>query len=224
MTLHQQGRLEQEQLLNESVLRADPSNADACHLPGLISLQHQEFETFESRIGEAIKLNPGNPTYYVNHGIALIQSKLEAGIALHVDGNFSQAQLVYEEILAQQPQHYDALHLLGVLAMQAGDLERAVDFFGKAIAIHPNNFGFYINQGNALKGLVRLDAALASFDKAIALNPEVPDIYVMRGEVLQELFQFDAAIASFDQAIAINPGFHAAQEARALVLRLHDQK
>ena len=153
-----------------------------------------------------------------------IQSKLEAGIALHVDGNFSQAQLVYEEILAQQPQHYDALHLLGVLAMQAGDFERAVDFFGKAIAIHPNNFGFYINQGNALKGLVRLDAALASFDKAIALNPEVPDIHVMRGEVLQELFQFDAAIASFDQAIAINPGFHAAQEARAHVLRLHDQK
>lgn len=101
-----------------------------------------------------------------------ISVPLQKGIAFHVDGHFAQAQAVYEDILAEQPEQYDALHLMGVLAMQAGDFERAVDFVGRAIAIHPENFGFYINYGSALKKLGRLDAALASFDKAIAINPE----------------------------------------------------
>lgn len=127
--------------------------------------------------------------------LASISGRLQAGIDLHVDGKFAQARLVYEEILAGQPDHYDALHLLGVLALQAGDFERAVDLIGKAVAIHPHNFGFYINYGSALKKLMRLDAALASFDKAIALNPDLPDLHAMRAEVLQDLRQFDARIA-----------------------------
>lgn len=149
---------------------------------------------------------------------------LQEGIALHVDGHFAHAQAVYEEILAAQPEQHDALHLMGVLAMQTDRFERALDYLNRAIAIHPDNFGFYINHGNASKKLHRLDAALASFDKAIALNPDLPDIHVMRGEVLQDLQQLDAAIASFDKAIAINPDFAAAHAARDQALRARDQK
>lgn len=149
---------------------------------------------------------------------------LQEGIALHVDGQFAQAQAVYEALLAAEPDHYDALHLMGVLAMQTDDFERAVDLIGKAIAIHPDNFGFYINHGNALNKLMRFDSALVSFDKGIALNPDLPDLHWMRGNVLQALQQLDTAIASFDKAIALKSDYAVAHESRLQALQAREQK
>ena len=49
---------------------------------------------------------------------ALLQQRLRQALALHRAGQLSQACRVYQEILGEQPQHYDALHLLGVIACQ----------------------------------------------------------------------------------------------------------
>ena len=47
------------------------------------------------------------------------------------------AQRIYEAVLKAQPKNPDALHLLGVLASQTKQYERAVELIDKAIAIHP---------------------------------------------------------------------------------------
>jgi len=92
------------------------------------------------------------------------------GLALHQQGQLTQAKLIYEQVLAKQPQHFDALHLLGAIAAQSNNPTLAVDLIGRAIEINPNNAAAYSNRGNAFLELKRLDEALASYDRAIAIK------------------------------------------------------
>ena len=43
----------------------------------------------------------------------------------------NQAETLYEEILKQDPEHGDALHLLGLVHYQQGDPERAMELISK---------------------------------------------------------------------------------------------
>ena len=61
-----------------------------------------------------------------------IANLLQKGSRHHQQGNFSDAQALYEEILAIYPDHFDALQLLGVLFAQIKKYSQAVEFLSKA--------------------------------------------------------------------------------------------
>jgi protein O-GlcNAc transferase len=134
-----------------------------------------------------------------------IQQKLLRAVTLHQQGKLSDAQKLYEEIIKHKPNHFDALHLLGVIACQTKHIHRGEALFSEAIKIDPNVAETYNNRGNALKELRRLGEALASYDKAIALRPNYAEAYNNRGNALGELKRFDEALASFDKAITLKP-------------------
>src|ERR1035437_6437316 len=149
----------------------------------------------------------------------MLQETLQQAIAFHQNGQLPQAQALYEEILTTQPKHFDSLHLLGVIAYQTKQYQRAADLIGKAIELYPKNAAFYCNRGNALKELKQLAAAIASYDKAIVLNPDFAEAYSNRGVALQELKQLNAAVASFDKAIALKPNYAEAYSNRGNALK-----
>ena len=148
-----------------------------------------------------------------------IATLTQQGIALHQQGNFPEAQVIYEQVLLIQPNHFDALQLLGVLFAQVKKYPQAVEFLSKALEINPNHAGAYSNRGNALKELSRFDEALASYDQAIKINPNYADAYSNRGNVLQDLKRPDEALASYDQAIILNPNHAGAYSNRGNVLQ-----
>jgi tetratricopeptide (TPR) repeat protein len=150
--------------------------------------------------------------------VAVLQSQLDEAIVLHQRGKLARAQALYEKILKAQPSHFDALHLLGVLAIQAKNHQLAVDLIDQAIAIFPQDAAFYNNRGIALKELRQLDAAVASFNKAIALKRDFAKAYSNRGAALLELKQLDVAVASFDEAIALKPDLAEAHNNRGNAL------
>ena len=143
----------------------------------------------------------------------------QKGIALHQQGNFAEAQVMYEQILVIQPDHFDALQLLGVLFAQVKKYPQAVEFLSKALEINPNHAGANNNKGNALKELKRFDEALASYDQAIVIDSNHVGAQSNRGIVLKELKRFDEALASYDQAIKINPDYVDAYINRGNLLR-----
>ena len=140
--------------------------------------------------------NVRKPQVVSNLLTTMLQEKLQQAIAFHQNGQLPQAQALYEEILTTQPKHFDSLHLLGVIAYQTKQYQRAADLIGKAIELYSKNAAFYCNRGNALKELNQLDAAIASYDRAIALNPNFAEANSNRGDTLQGLKQLDAALAS----------------------------
>src|SRR5215475_216577 len=112
---------------------------------------------------------------------ATLQATLNQAIALHRHGKLADAERCYREVLQRQPNHFDALHLLGVIARQTRQTERGVELIQKAIGLNPNVAAAHSNLGNALRDLKRPEEALSSYDRAIALRPNVAEAHNNRG-------------------------------------------
>ena len=136
-----------------------------------------------------------------------IQEKLQEGVAFHKGGNLSAARAMYQKVLALQPLHFDALHLSGVIALQAGDYNGAADLISRAIGINSQNAAAYNNYGNALAQLKQYVGAIDNYDKAIALKPGYAEAYNNRGTALLEAEKFQLAVESFEQAVKLKPGY-----------------
>jgi predicted O-linked N-acetylglucosamine transferase (SPINDLY family) len=136
-----------------------------------------------------------------------LQQQLESGLSHHKAGHLAEAERIYRQILAQQPDHADVLRLLGVLAGQAGQLDAAVELIQRAIAICSTNAFYYSDLGKALEDIGRLDEAIAACRQAIRLKPELANAHYNMGVALQGKGQFDEAIAAYRQAIRLKPDY-----------------
>ena len=65
----------------------------------------------------------------------------------HQTGRLADAEALYRQILAEQPNHADALHHLGVIAHQAGHHDLAIALIRDAIALAPSNAAAHSNLG-----------------------------------------------------------------------------
>ena len=136
---------------------------------------------------------------------AAISALFRQGLALHQQGQLVAARALYAQVLALEPQHFDALHLSGVIALQSNQPELAIDLIGRALQLNPLQAVAYSNLGLAQKKLQRLQEAIASFERAIALQPDFAAAHYNRGLALNGLRRWADALASFDRAIALQP-------------------
>ena len=60
--------------------------------------------------------------------MATIPEALAIAIQHHQAGRLQAAEQIYRQILAVEPNHADAIHLLGVIAHQVGKHEIAVEY------------------------------------------------------------------------------------------------
>jgi protein O-GlcNAc transferase len=142
-----------------------------------------------------------------------------AGVGHHQAGRLADAEKNYRLALELEPGQQDALHLLGVLAIQVGRYDAAVELIGRAIQHNGSHPGFYCNHGRALQHQGRFDDALESYDKALALKPDYADALLSRGSVLQILSRFDEALTSYQRATVLNPALADAHNNSGTVLR-----
>ena len=147
-----------------------------------------------------------------------LPSKLRDAFALQQRGNFAQAQAFYEEILADQPENFDALYLSGTIAAQQRQFADAAGLLRKALSVDPLNAGAHYTMGGVLTEVDQWEAALASYDRAIALHPRFAQAYFKRAIVLKRLNRLDASLESYDRAIAIQPDYADAYFNRGKVL------
>lgn len=139
--------------------------------------------------------------------MATVQEALAAGLAHHQAGRLADAEAIYREILAVEPRHAEALHLLGVLAHQVGQNEAAVALIEAAIAVDGANRRYHNNLGTAYRMLKRLDDAAASYRRALELSPDFAEALGNLGLVLAEQGDHAGAEACYRRALALLPGF-----------------
>jgi protein O-GlcNAc transferase len=148
-----------------------------------------------------------------------VATTFSQAMASHRAGRIAEAEAGYRRILAAQPDHFDSLHLLGVVHHQRGDHVEAVRLIDAALQLNPNSASAHSNRGSALQALGDLEPALASYDKALALRPNLAEVLFNRGNVLQSLTRLDAALESFDAALTIRPDYADALVNRGGVLQ-----
>jgi len=126
---------------------------------------------------------------------------------LHSQGKLSEAEELYRALLINHPDHFEALHYLGVLCRLQGKFREAASLIGKALSQKPEWAEAHFSLGVVYLLMVRYSDALVHYGKALAIRPNFPEAYNMRGIALQALHREEEAIAQFRQAIALRPDY-----------------
>ena len=130
---------------------------------------------------------------------------LTQAVQHHRAGNLAEAERLYHQILAVDPQNFNALHLLGVLAYQTGKHDVAVERIHQALGVYPEFHEAYNTLGAALRELGRLEEAEASYCQSLRLRPDYSEAHNNRGNILRFLARPEEAALSFQEAIRFNP-------------------
>ena len=102
-----------------------------------------------------------------------VEQAIQMALAHLQAGRLSEAEEIYRQVLAQVPDHPEALHWLGVLAFQTGRTDAAIDLIGRAIAVNPAMAEYHSNLGVAYRAAVQWEQAIASFRRATELKPKL---------------------------------------------------
>ena len=210
--LHQQGLFSLAEAIYRQILNVEPNNAHALHLLGVLALQTGHAKNAVDKIGQAIEINPNDPSYHSSHSVALQELK-----------QFDASVASCDKAIVLKPDFAEAHSNRGNALKELKQFETAIASYDKAIAFKPDYTVAYYNRGIALQELKQFDAAVASYDRAIALKPDFAEAHSSRGNALKELEQFDGAIASYDNAIVLKPDFAEAYFNRGMALQKLEQ-
>ena len=127
------------------------------------------------------------------------------GIDFHSKGELAEAERWFKAVLQAKPEHFESLHMLGIVAWQRGRYDEATRLLRHALAVNPQSAKAHNNLAAVMRTLGRGDEALASCDRALAINPEFAEAHRNRAAVLKDLGRRDEALVSCDRALAIRP-------------------
>jgi len=123
----------------------------------------------------------------------------------HRQGRLEGAERLCGQVLAADPQHAGALHLLGLLALQAGRHDRAAELFRKAVFLDPGSARYHGNLGVALERLGLREEAAAECLEALRLSPDFIDVLCNLGAILCDLGRPEEALPYLEKAAALAP-------------------
>lgn len=148
-----------------------------------------------------------------------LQKQLEHGIEHHKAGRGEEAEKIYRSVLAKVPNQPDALNLLGVLAMEAGNHEAAFDFMERAVDARPKDPAVLNNYGNALSLVRRFEDAIKYLERTLSIKPDMADAWLNLGRTLNLAGQGERALKCFDRLLKLKPDSFAAKSgiSRALM-------
>jgi predicted TPR repeat methyltransferase len=132
---------------------------------------------------------------------------LQQAMQLHQAGRLDDAEALYQRLLAANPRHADALHLMGLAQAQRRRFDEAARCIGKAIALLPNEALFHNNMGNVHVERGHADEALASYRRAHALAPGRADVCNNLGVLLSRRGDAAEAEQRLRQALEIDSGY-----------------
>jgi protein O-GlcNAc transferase len=137
----------------------------------------------------------------------------------HRAGRLADAEALYRQILAIQPNHADALHLLGVIAHQVGRHDLAVEWIRQAIVFNPMNPVAHSNFGEACRAMGRLDHAETAYRRALELKPDYAEAHNNLGAALAGQGRPGEAEAAFQCALRVKPDYAEAYNNLSVALR-----
>ncbi len=201
--LKKQGRLAESVRLLEDIIKQRKDFAKA---------YDQLFEIYRSQglIDDALQVferaytgNPDNFIFISGYGVALVKYE-----------RYQKGAEILEKSLRFYDQDADVWNSLGVAYGKLGDLEKAREDFGRALALAPtdaifnDNVGtFYVTMALKTNNPELARQSLAFFEKAIAADPTLASVYNGLAGAQRILDKRDEAIASWEKAVELDPNF-----------------
>lgn len=136
-----------------------------------------------------------------------IDEALTLAVNQHRAGHLAEAERIYREVLAVQPNNPQAWYLLGVIANQIGRPEVAVSCLEQALRVQPEFAEAHCDLATALGGLGQATAAIEHYQTATRLKPGYAEAHFNLANVLQREGRIEEAIAAYRRAIELKPDF-----------------
>ncbi|MCC6889018.1 MAG: tetratricopeptide repeat protein [Hyphomicrobiales bacterium] len=122
-------------------------------------------------------------------------------------GHLDEADRTVARVLKAAPDWFDAVHLAGLIKLEAGKPAAAQVLLGRALKLNPSSTAVAASLARALSMLDRDDEAMAVLDRALATAPDNFEVVNTRGNVLLKLGRAADAAAAFERVLALEPRF-----------------
>ena len=127
---------------------------------------------------------------------------LDLGMSHHRAGRLDQAEQAYSHLRRENPDHPDALHLLGVIAHQRGDARRAITLIQQAILVRPGVAAMHANLAEACRAAGDARSAIEHCRKALEIDPNFVQARGNLGLALLAAGQTEEAVTAFKAVLA----------------------
>ncbi len=118
---------------------------------------------------------------------------LRSAVENHRAGRLGEAEAGYRQVLAVDPRHPDALHLLGLVRAQSGDPDAAIELIARAVKLRPKASDFQNNLGEVLRATGKMQAAEKRFAAVVWVDGVNVMVWLNWGAVLLDLKRPQAA-------------------------------
>lgn len=134
-----------------------------------------------------------------------LDQQFAAAAGLHRAGRLPEAERGYRQILKHHPGHHPSLHLLGVLALQAGHLDDARGLVTAALEKDGASPLYHATLGDILRRQGRMGEAAACFRNLAVLRPDLAESWINSGLALRELGRAEPAATALRRGVALLP-------------------
>lgn len=160
---------------------------------------------------KALKKYEGDPVFFCfqNNGRAVVDPDKEGIFTLILSGQENEFKpppsfLKKDDPDPAAPFDYGQWYYKrGLAYADNGRYNEAVNFFGRALEIDPQNHSAYCDRGKAFLSMGRYNIAVVDINKAIEIDPEYAEAYGQLGKIHLHQGEYDQAISAFDQAIRL---------------------
>ncbi|MFL0810550.1 MAG: sulfotransferase [Agarilytica sp.] len=147
------------------------------------------------------------------------QEALGIALQFHNTGKLNEASDIYKTILQSEPEHPQALHLQGVVAMQRGKLELAKSLISKAIQVKPDYAEAHNNLGSVLNARKYTREASEQYQKALKINPDFVDALQNMAVLCQTEKKFESSLDYINRILKLVPRHTQALYIKGCLLR-----
>jgi tetratricopeptide (TPR) repeat protein len=130
---------------------------------------------------------------------------LRRALRAHEQGAFDKAERFYTAVLHIHPDHFDALHGLGLINYRRGRLDAALALIQAALQADLDRADGFSSLGLVFHALKQFERALKSYDEGLRLAPGDTEILNRRGVALLELGRPREALDNFERVLAADP-------------------
>ena len=193
MAQHRAGRLSEAERLYRLACDADPKNARAFHMLGVVAHQLGRSDA-AALVGRAATLDPN-----------FAEAHNDRGVILAANGLFAEALACFEKAVGLKPGYNEARSNLARGLRSLGRLDEALEQFGQIARHAPDSPVAHFNFAAALELAGRHQDAEEHYRSAISLRADFADAHAHLAALLQNIGRLPEALAHAERAVALRP-------------------
>lgn len=214
----------------EAHLAANPNDASAWNVRGVIEAQQEQFGDALRSFDQALSIDPNMGPAHSNRGRVLlalgpekatealksfsralelspddVRTLRDKAMSLRALGRSSEELECYTQISELAKSEWSVWLRKGDIELELGQFQSALESFEKALAIKGDLVPALIHRAIALALLDRFDEALKSAKKATKMEPKNIEAWLILGDVNIRAEKYKAALKALDTASGIDP-------------------